>query len=428
MCSILLGLVVGLPLSDRRDSSRIVKSTRALLDFLFVAQYESHTTATLERLQDYLAAFHDSKMVFVDLGVRKGFNLPKLHSLIHYASSIRLFGTTDNYNTEQTERLHIDLAKNAYRATNRKDEYPQMTAWLERRERIERHTAFIDMKQKGPQQRTQPQRIIGPPRARAQSVKMARHPSAKAAKFDDLKFRYGAHEFQDALADFIAQVNNPGVRGNALRRHAEDTLIPFRRVPVFHMIKFTETGNAGNMAIVDSVYARPERKDKRGRIIPSRFDTVLVQNPSRDTQQGRVQGKSHSYWPSVNLRLTDRYSGLQIAQIRVVFHLPTNAVPEVCPSLDTSPATHLAYVEWFSPLARTPDAPHHMYQVSRLMRDSERCAGIIPVDWVLCSIHLLPRFGPVVPREWNSFTVLDQCHNFYVNPFANFQSYVAFVQ
>ena len=131
MCSILLGLVVGLPLLDRRDSSQIVKSTWALLDFLFVAQYESHTTATLERLQDYLAAFHDSKMVFVDLGVRKGFNLPKLHSLIHYASSIQLFGTMDNYNTEQTEHLHIDLTKNAYRATNCKDKYPQMTAWLE---------------------------------------------------------------------------------------------------------------------------------------------------------------------------------------------------------------------------------------------------------------------------------------------------------
>jgi hypothetical protein len=121
---------------------------------------------------------------------------------------------------------------------------------------------------------------------------MARHPSAKAVKFDDLKFRYGAHKFQDALADFIARVNNPGARGNMLRRYAEDTLIPFRRIPVFHVIKFTETGNTEKTAI-DSVYARPEQKDKHGRIIPSRFDTVLVQNPSGDTQQGRVQGNGN---------------------------------------------------------------------------------------------------------------------------------------
>jgi hypothetical protein len=234
--------------------------------------------------------------VFLDLGARKNFNLPKLHSLLHYTSSIQLFGTTDNYNPEQSERLHIDLAKNAYRATNHKDEYPQMTAWLERREKIERHATFIDMRQ---DPHAQTPRVSGPPCVRTQSAKMARHPSVKAVTFDDLKLRYGALEFQDALADYIAQVNNPGARGNTLRRYAEDTLIPFRQVPVFHVIKFTVTGNADDTETIDSVHARPEQRDTHGRIIPSRFDTVLVQNPSQDTQQGRVKG--NYYWSSVNL-------------------------------------------------------------------------------------------------------------------------------
>ena len=294
ICSILLGLIVGLPVPAGRDASRVVKSTRALLDFLYVAQYGSHTTASIECLKDCLAAFHDTKAVFMDLGARKNFNLPKLHSLIHYTSSVQQFGTTDNYNTEQSERLHIDLAKNAYRATNRKDEYPQMTVWLERRERIEQHAAVVNIRQ-NPQQYARPQRIIGPPCARTQSVKMARHPSAKAVTFDDLKLRYGAPKFQDALADFIAQVNNPGARGNALRMYAEDTLIPFRYVPLFHIIKFTDARNTEETEIIDSVHARPEQRDARGRIIPSRFDTVLVQNPSQDTSQGRVKGNSH--WP-----------------------------------------------------------------------------------------------------------------------------------
>ena len=48
---------------------------------------------------------HNNKAVFIDLGIHENFKIPKLHSLIHYASSICLFGTTDNYNTEQTERL-----------------------------------------------------------------------------------------------------------------------------------------------------------------------------------------------------------------------------------------------------------------------------------------------------------------------------------
>jgi hypothetical protein len=51
------------------------------------------------------------------------------------AISLNVMEHADNFNTEYTERLHIDLAKDAYRSTNMKDEYPQMTAWLDRRER-----------------------------------------------------------------------------------------------------------------------------------------------------------------------------------------------------------------------------------------------------------------------------------------------------
>ena len=106
------------------------------MDFLYLAQYESHTSNTLSLLQESLAQFHENKQVFIDLEVQDGFELPKLHSLTHYTSLIRLFGTTDNYNTEQTEHLHIDLAKDAYHATNHKDEYAQMTKWLEHQEKV----------------------------------------------------------------------------------------------------------------------------------------------------------------------------------------------------------------------------------------------------------------------------------------------------
>jgi hypothetical protein len=293
MCSILLGLIVDLPIPDGRDPSRLIKCVRALLDFVFLAQYQSHTTETIERLQRCLAAFHDHKAVFLDLGARKNFNLPKLHSLTHYASSIQLFGTTDNYNTEQSERLHIDLAKDAYRATNRKDEYAQMTLWLERREKMQRHAASIDRKQEVPQRHAHARTMIGPPRTRAQFAKMTLHPSVKNVSFNGLKTRYGAPNFQDALADFVTQAKNPGASRSTLLARARNLLIPFQGVPTFYVIKFT--GTEGSQ-IIDSVHARPKRKDKRrgGRIIPSRFDTVLVQSPSRDTKQGRIEGYYHS--------------------------------------------------------------------------------------------------------------------------------------
>ena len=50
-------------------------------------------------------------------------NCPKLKALQHYIYSTNHFGTMDNYNTKASERLHIDYAKNAFEATNKKDEY-----------------------------------------------------------------------------------------------------------------------------------------------------------------------------------------------------------------------------------------------------------------------------------------------------------------
>jgi len=283
ICRILLGLVVNLSVPGGQVSSRVIKAARALLDFLYLAQFPSHTTDTLHRLQQSLALFHDNKAVFVDLGTRNGFNIPKLHSLLHYFSSIMLFGTTDNYNTEQTERLHIDFAKDAYRATNHKNEYMQMTAWLERREKVQQRVASI-RRQQHEQSRVRAMVPIGPPQARHGALKMAKNPTIKFVSFDDLDRKHGALYFQDALADFIARINYPGASGAALRKKAEDTLIPFRGVPIFHRIKFTAHNNYGESEVVDSVHVQPEQADSHGRITPSRFDTVLVRNGRSGTQ------------------------------------------------------------------------------------------------------------------------------------------------
>ncbi|KAI0072798.1 hypothetical protein K474DRAFT_1581862, partial [Panus rudis PR-1116 ss-1] len=84
-----------------------------------------------------------NKSIFEDLGIRSQWGLPKLHSLRHYRQAIERLGTPDNFNTEYTERLHIDFAKEAYEASNKKDEYPQMTLWLERKEKVLQHQKFI---------------------------------------------------------------------------------------------------------------------------------------------------------------------------------------------------------------------------------------------------------------------------------------------
>src|SRR5882762_9685901 len=66
---------------------------------------------------------------FVNKGVCKSsddFNIPKLHLMHHYIDSIISRGSVDEFSTESPKHLHINFAKNAYRATNKRNYLKQM--------------------------------------------------------------------------------------------------------------------------------------------------------------------------------------------------------------------------------------------------------------------------------------------------------------
>src|ERR1700677_5065598 len=390
---VLLGVVVDLALPGGRSSARLACLVRALLDFIYLSQYPVHTTDCLQAMDTALRRFHENKVVLIELEVRNHFDdIPKLHSLIHYARSITLFGTADNYNTEQSERLHIDFTKKAFQATNFKDEYKQMTTWLEHQEAIHQHAAFIDWCKGGLSAFPTPQLACPQPNLMLCPV-LTIYPSEKGITFEGLYNRYGAIEFQDSLADFIVQQNYPELSTTASRRRADNTLLPFRRVSVFHKIKFTNPEDPGTKT-VDVVHIRPEARNNHGHTIPGRFDTAFVKNRGR----------------------------FRVVQVRVVFQLPKSALSSIFLSSRPAPPTNLAYVEWFSPLS-APDGSHGMYRVSRSYRNGRRLASIIPLAEVCRSVQLFPAFGPVMPENWQSPTVLDECRSFYINPFLDRHMY-----
>ena len=419
MCCILLGLLVDLPLPDSRSPVRVIRAVRSLLDFLYLAQYPSHTTHTLTRLNDALASFHDNKHIFIELGVREHFEIPKLHSLTHYSESIKLFGTTDNYNTEQSERLHIDFTKDAYRALNRKDEYSQMTTWLERREKVQHHHLFVNWRLAGQPTMSSNDPIQNPLHVH---IKMTKHPSRKAVTLDALTLEYGAIDFADALADFVIHHNNPELPAAAARRAANNLLIPIQKVSVFHKMKFwihDALKRQDKADFLDTVHARPTRQDKRGRPVPGRFDTILV-----DEGEGVAHGVQGVIHVCLFVNSTYISIGYRVAQVRVVFQLSASVMSELFDFGKGAPPEHLAYVEWFSRFPGAPESDSGMYRVTRSIRNGRRNASIIPVASVRRSIHLFPRFGPVAPRHWSSFNVLEECSTFYVNPWTDRHTYI----
>ena len=63
--------------------------------------------------------------------------------MLHYVEVIRSHSTADGYNTEVSERLHIDNAKEGYCASNKKDCIKQMTVRLGWQEAVNHFQAYL---------------------------------------------------------------------------------------------------------------------------------------------------------------------------------------------------------------------------------------------------------------------------------------------
>ncbi|KAG1802364.1 hypothetical protein EV424DRAFT_1351759 [Suillus variegatus] len=340
ICHFLLGIVIG------------------LLDFLYLAQYLCHSLETLQLLDDALSLFYENKDIFIDLGIRNNFNLPKLHVTRHYSYMIMMLGTTDNYNTEYTERLHIDYAKDAYRATNHKDEFAQMTRWLKRKEKILRHDKYVIWRLAGDVE-SEPHHSRPPDMTFHRLQTMPKHPTAKAVTIDKLVDDYGATFFHEALARYITQLRhaedpNP-LHDRTLEILAHNIHFLFRTLPVFHKVKWVSVdarGHGNTTITLDSVHARPQRRSGSG-LLPCRSDTVLV-NLGANTEA-------------------------------------------ISTGIEVQVPSHLAYIEWFSPFPLAPNRHHGLYKVSRSLLGGAKLASIVPLSKIVQSAHLLLNFGAVIP-------------------------------
>ena len=282
MARVILGVIADQNLPGGYDAARLIHAVRALLDFMYLAKLTLISAHHLILMQEALNNFHRNKQIFIDLGIRQDFNIPKLHACMHYVDSIKCFGTTDNYDTQYTERLHIELAKDAFRASNKRDELPQMTTWLERREQVQDYARYISWRCDNPIPTSSPSPLLPPHRY----IKMTKFPTIQSVSITDVVSNYGAQFFYGAFSRFVVLWRHGPMTRAHLEQRILDLHILFVNMSVYHHIWYKDRNS--DLSSVDSIHIQPHRRDKKGQMIQGRFDTGLVR--SGDVDSTGIQG------------------------------------------------------------------------------------------------------------------------------------------
>ncbi|KAJ7193749.1 hypothetical protein GGX14DRAFT_378748 [Mycena pura] len=372
---------------------RVIRAVRGIFDFTCYAHFETHTTESLALMDLAWAAFHDNKAIFLELEIRKHFDINKLHKLKHYTDSIRSRGTCGQFNTEHTERLHIDFAKLGYRASNRRAYIKQMAVWLRRQEAIQKFHHYLEwavpgyVKEESDEDGSDSDDsdevgLQQTPDAVVHSV--AKTPPYSSLTATSIAADFHAPHFLLKLAAFL---DSRSIR-SPHELSASSTFPVYKRLSIT-LPRILEVGSRPIRDKVRAVPAKITASKGVQAVKPAQFDTVLARTDSELTPAD---------FPSANLRA---------CRVRVIFQLPVKYGRFSHP---------LAYVDWFRPLTQIVD-DLGMYKVTLATRNNQQHSSVIPISAIVRSCQLIPIFGNKIDPTWTSALVLDQSKAFYLNPY-----------
>ncbi|THU94436.1 hypothetical protein K435DRAFT_668435 [Dendrothele bispora CBS 962.96] len=381
---------------------RVLEAVHAFEDFMYYAHFEVHTDKSLAALDEAWSAFHVHKEVFQDLQIREHFNISKLHNVSHYSESFRSHGTADGFNSESSERLHIDLAKLGYRASNKRNFKVQMTVWLGCQEAVHRHAQYLqwvrprhntDKGEEGDDEGEEGsdgeiddsennQELV--------TYTYAKNPPYPEVTIQQIKTDFNCGEwFIWYLRKFLEAQSLP----TDLLENPERIFIPAWKKFRLSLPMIAEAETESTLDTVYATKAAPRSITLKGvkPPIPARTSTVIVRvGNDVDTANGPLHG-------------------LRIARVRFLFKLP----PEISPF-----PRLLAFVDWFTPFHKY-SKPLRMYQVSYAKHQHYQHSEVIFADSIQQTCHLVPEFSrsAINTSTWTSSSILDQCTTFFVNPY-----------
>lgn len=126
---------------------QMVCALRAFIEFCYLARRDIHDSDSISKMDAALAEFHEHRKIFLELGVRLDFNLPRQHSARHWTKLIREFGAPNGLCSSITESKHIKAVKQPWRRSSR---YKALEQMLYINQRIDKLSAArIDFTRRG---------------------------------------------------------------------------------------------------------------------------------------------------------------------------------------------------------------------------------------------------------------------------------------
>jgi hypothetical protein len=164
------------------------------------------------------------------------------------------------------ERLHIDFAKEGWRASNQRDEFPQMIRWLSRREKISWFESHLSTKI-SPTAEPAASSIPGKP-----PISITKFPNFPNRPISLIEEKHNAPDFSHYLKHFLNAFAPSPISG---RRLEVLHTLPFTKVNAYNMFRFHPKS-------IHDVNVEGEEDDivkaipKSRRLPFGRFDTVVV--------------------------------------------------------------------------------------------------------------------------------------------------------
>ncbi|KAG8779909.1 hypothetical protein FRC12_023710 [Ceratobasidium sp. 428] len=398
----------------------LVKAAKSIIDFTFRAHRPEISEADLDAMDQDLLEFNRAKSVFV--GKKKYLvqdeqswkRIAKIHMLTHYSYLIRQLGAPEGFNTEITERLHIEYVKKPWSTTNHVNATQQMVSYLQSREawallRAYMHETglviderFRDRDRKhddGDDGDDGPEDVVGGDDGSGDggevwepnpSVAIAKRPSLGTSVTGAyLITKHNAIDFVPATIDYLRSVVPAGaaipISHNTIFQVWRRFKLHHRRLP-FYPVLDPQT---------DQVRAFTTSSDSEGRVLRGGyFDVVLFSTGDADIDQQGLQR-------------------LEAGRVRAIFALPTHH-QSLC-------SKKLAYIERFRPFTARPSATTSLYRTEHALDNRRRRAIVVPLSQIRMTCHLAPRYHLLDENTpVSSSTDLLSIHDaFYLNKYAS---------